>query len=95
MTKAALAKEVHEYLGLSRKEATAMMELIFDTLKATLAEGETIKIPGFGTFIVRKKVARKGRNLSTGEEVPIEPRRVVVFKPSAKLKEMANNAQKT
>ena len=67
---------------------------MFDTLKATLTKGESVKIPGFRTFIVRKKGARKCRNLGTGEEVPIDPRKVVVFKPSAPLKEMLKNAQK-
>ena len=65
-----------------------MVELLFDTLKNTLSKGETVKISSFGTFLVRKTGARKGRNLKTGEEVPIDPRKVVTFKPSLKFKAM-------
>lgn len=94
MTKAELAKELYErhYKWLSRKEAFDMVELVYDTLKVALAEGETVKIPGFGTFIVRKKGMRKGRNIKTGEEIPIEPRKVVTFKPSLKFKAMLEKA---
>jgi integration host factor subunit alpha len=65
-----------------------MVELLIDTLKENLSDGKTIKIPGFGTFIVRKKGERKGRNIKTGEEIPIAPRKVVTFKPSQQLKAM-------
>jgi integration host factor subunit alpha len=90
MTKADIAKELYErnYKWLSRIEAIDMVELLIDTLKENLADGKTIKIAGFGTFIVRKKGERKGRNLKTGEEIPIAPRRVVTFKPSNQFKAM-------
>ena len=90
MTKADIVKELYErnYKWLSRMEASDMVELLIDTLKENLADGKTVKIAGFGTFIVRKKGARKGRNLKTGEEIPIAPRKVVTFKPSQQLKEM-------
>jgi integration host factor subunit alpha len=88
MTKADIAKELYErnYKWLSRIEAITMVELLIDTLKENLADGKMIKIAGFGTFIVRKKAERKGRNLKTGEEIPIAPRKVVTFKPSQQLK---------
>ena len=68
-----------------------MVELLIDTLKENLADGKTLKIHGFGTFLVRKKGARIGRNLKTGEEIPIAPRKVVTFKPSQQLKAMVEN----
>ena len=91
MTKADLTNEVNKESGLPKKEASDVVELILDTLKKNLAEGETVKIAGFGTFLVRKKEARKGRNLKTGEEIPIEARKVVTFKPSEQFKSMVEN----
>jgi integration host factor subunit alpha len=90
MTKADIAKELYErnYKWLSRNESSDMVELLIDTLKETLADGKTVKIANFGTFIVRKKGARKGRNLKTGEEIPIAPRKVVAFKASNQFKAM-------
>jgi integration host factor subunit alpha len=88
MTKGDIATEVHERNGLSRTEAAAMVELVIETIKAHLAEGEAVKIAGFGTFLVRKKRERKGRNLKTGEEIPIAPRKVVTFRPSLHFKAM-------
>jgi integration host factor subunit alpha len=90
MTKADMAKEIHERNGLSIAESVEMVELVIETLKANLAEGKTVKIAGFGTFLVRKKGERKGRNLKTGEEIPIAPRRVVTFKASSQLKAMVD-----
>jgi integration host factor subunit alpha len=90
MTKADIAKEVYEKTELSRNDAVHMVELIVEALKTALSDGETVKIAGFGTFIVRKTGARKGRNLKTGEEIPIAPRRVVTFKASQKFKSMVN-----
>ena len=86
MTKADLAEEMYEKTGLSKKEALGIVESLFDSIKGILAEGESIKITGFGTFLVRKKSARKGRNPKTGEELQIEPRKVVTFKPSQHFK---------
>jgi integration host factor subunit alpha len=91
MTKSDLASEVNKESGLPKKETSDVVELILDTLKKTLAEGETIKIAGFGTFLVRKKGARKGRNLKTGEEIFIAPRKVVTFKPSNQFKAMVES----
>ena len=96
MTKADLAKELYErnYKWLSRNEASDMVELLIDTLKENLAEGKTIKIAGLGTFTVRKKGARIGRNIKTREEVPIAPRKVVTFKASNQLKVMGRRNEK-
>ena len=93
MTKADIAKELYErnYKWLSRNEASDMVELLIDTLKEHLAEGETVKIAGFGTFTVRKKGERMGRNPRTREEVPIPPRKVVTFKASNQFKAIVEN----
>jgi integration host factor subunit alpha len=86
MTKAELADRLYEKVGLPKKEATTIVETLFDSMKSILAEGESIKITGFGTFLVRKKSSRKGRNPKTGTELEIEQRRVVTFKPSLQFK---------
>jgi integration host factor subunit alpha len=86
MTKADLADRLYEKVGLPKKEATAIVETLFDSMKNILSEGESIKITGFGTFLVRKKNARRGRNPKTGDELEIEQRRVVTFKPSLQFK---------
>ncbi len=86
MTKANLVETIFEKVGLSKKDAQDIVEVIFDTLKQTFREGESVKISGFGTFHVRKKNPRRGRNPQTGEELQISPRRVLTFKPSNQLK---------
>ncbi|GAB4535073.1 MAG: integration host factor subunit alpha [Thermodesulfovibrionia bacterium] len=92
MIKADLANRLYERLGLPKRESAEIVELLFDTLSNTLAEGESVKISGFGTFLVRKKGTRKGRNPKTGEEIQITQRRVVTFKPSHKLKDIVEKA---
>ena len=86
MTKADLVEIVFEKVGLSKKEAQDIIEIIFDTVKNSFVEGESVKVPGFGTFNVRKKAARRGRNPQTGEELIISPRRVLTFKASNQFK---------
>ena len=86
MTKANLADKIYEKIGLSRREAVDIIETLFDSMKGILSEGESIKITGFGTFLVRKKSARKGRNPKTGSELEISQRKVVTFKPSLQFK---------
>lgn len=86
MTKADLADRIYEKIGLPKKEATAIVETLFDSMKNILSDGESIKITGFGTFLVRKKGERKGRNPKTGEELKIAQRIVVTFKPSLQFK---------
>ena len=93
MTKADIAKKLYErnHKWLSRNEASDMVELLIDTLKDNMAEGKTVKIAGFGTFIVRKKTERIGRNPRTREEVLIAPRKVVTFKASKQFKGMVES----
>lgn len=86
MTKADLADAIFEKLGLSKKEAQDIVEILFETMKQTFMEGESVKISGFGTFNVRKKMSRRGRNPKTGEDIEITPRRVVTFRASNQLK---------
>ena len=90
MRKADIANEIYEQIGLSKKEAAEIIETILETLKEVLEKGETIKIAGFGNFVVRSKRARKGRNPKTGKEIGITPRRVVTFRPSQVFKKYVN-----
>ena len=83
MTKADLARAVYErHGGISNKEASRLVDLILDFIKRGLLEGERIQITGFGTFMVKEKKGRKGRNPQTGEEMMISARKSVVFRPS-------------
>ena len=95
LTRSDLSEAVYREIGLSRNESSELVETILDRIASALVEGETVKISSFGTFAVREKGARMGRNPKTGEEVPIEPRRVLVFRPSHILKERVDtgNAQ--
>ncbi len=83
MTKADIAKIVYErHGGISNREAARLVETIFETIKRQLGEGDKVQITGFGTFLVRRKKERRGRNPQTGEEMLIRPRSSVVFRPS-------------
>ncbi len=86
MRKADIANEIYERIGISKKEAADIVETVLNTIKGVLRKGETVKIAGFGNFVVRSKRARKGRNPKTGEEIGITPRRVVTFRPSQVFK---------
>lgn len=88
MTKAEIVNTLFEKIGLPKKEAQDVIELILNTMKGTFVEGECIKVSGFGTFNVRKKSSRKGRNPKTGTEIEITPRKVVTFRPSNQLKDV-------
>ena len=90
MTKVDLVNAVKEDVNLLAKDAAEAVELVLSTLKETLGERETVKLSGFGTFLVRKRGERKGRNLKTGEEIPVKPRWGVTFKPGDQLKQMVN-----
>jgi len=92
MTKADLVEIIFEKVGLSKKEAQDIIEIIFDTVKDAFVAGESVKIPGFGTFNVRQKSSRRGRNPQTGEELEITPRRVLTFKASNQLKSIVEDA---
>lgn len=93
MTKADIIEAVYEQIGFSKKEAAEVVELVFETMKDTLAEGEKIKISGFGNFVVREKRARVGRNPQTGDKITITERRVLTFKPSQVLKDSLNEGR--
>ena len=90
VTRVDLYAAVYEKVGVSRSESLALVELVLKEITDTLEKGETVKLASFGSFVVRKKNQRIGRNPKTGTEVPILPRRVIVFKPSPILKEQAN-----
>ncbi len=90
MRKSDIANDVYEKVGISKKEASDIVEIILNTVKSVLQHGETVKIAGFGNFVVRKKRARKGRNPKTGEEIGITPRKVVTFRPSQVFKKYVN-----
>jgi len=87
LTRAAIAEAVHNRLGISRSESLDMVESIIDHICDALAEGENVKISGFGTFLLRDKGERIGRNPKTGIEVPITPRRVLTFRASQMFKD--------
>lgn len=92
MTRAQLAEAVYEQVGLSRNESADLVESVFDEIGESLVRGDTVKISSFGSFYVREKGTRMGRNPKTGDEVPILPRRVLVFRPSHVLKDLINRA---
>ncbi|MBO9602662.1 MAG: integration host factor subunit alpha [Novosphingobium sp.] len=87
LTRADLAEVINRKLGFSRAESLAMVETILDHMSGALEEGENVKISGFGTFLLRDKKQRVGRNPKTGIEVPITPRRVLTFRASQILKD--------
>ena len=90
VTRVDLAEAVYRTVGLSRKESAHLVEMVFAEMTDRLAVGETVKLSSFGSFVVRDKGERIGRNPKTGVEVPIMQRRVLVFKPSNVLKAHMN-----
>ena len=90
VTRAQLSEAVYQEVGLSRNESAELVETVLNEISDALARGEMVKISSFGSFAVRKKGKRIGRNPKTGVEVPILPRRVMVFKPSNVLKARIN-----
>lgn len=90
VTRAQLCEAVYQEVGLSRNESTELVESILSEIVGSLEQGESVKISSFGSFAVRQKGGRMGRNPKTGAEVPIEPRRVLVFRPSQVLKQRVN-----
>jgi integration host factor subunit alpha len=87
LTRADLADTINHEVGLSRADAAQMVELVLDHMTSALERGENVKISGFGTFLLRDKGERVGRNPKTGVEVPITPRRVLTFRASQIMKE--------
>ena len=92
ITRADLAEAVYRRLGLSRTESAAMVEMVLTEICDAIVAGESVKLSSFGSFLVRDKGLRVGRNPKTGREVPIPPRRVTVFKPSNIMKQRINEA---
>jgi integration host factor subunit alpha len=90
LTRADLAEAVYKQVGLSRSESADLVELILNEISEAIARGENVKLSSFGSFLVRSKTERIGRNPKTGVEVPIKPRRVMVFKASNVLKARVN-----
>lgn len=90
LTKAHIITAVQEQVGIPRKEATDIVEMLLEIMKSTLSEGEDILISGFGKFCVRAKNARRGRNPATGEDMMLDQRRVVTFKCSSALRKKLN-----
>ena len=92
VTRADLTEAVYQEVGLSRNESAQLVETVLEEVASTLASGESVKVSSFGTFSVRDKAQRVGRNPKTGEEVPILPRKVLVFRASHVLKDQINGA---
>lgn len=92
VTRADLSEAVYQAVGLSRTESAELVERVLDMMCDALADDESVKLSSFGSFQVRSKNQRIGRNPKTGEEVPILPRKVLVFKPSNVLKSKINKS---
>jgi integration host factor subunit alpha len=92
VTRVDLAEAVYQQVGLSRKESAALVEMVLDEVMERLIAGDPVKLSSFGSFVIRHKRKRLGRNPKTGVEVPITERRVLVFKPSNLLKAKINPA---
>lgn len=90
VTRADLGEAVYEQIGLSRSESAQLVEDILGEISDNLVSGESVKVSSFGSFTVRHKAERIGRNPKTGEEVPISPRRVLIFRASQVLKSKIN-----
>ncbi len=90
MTKADIVEKVQAGIGLKKKESAEMVEAVFSIMKSTLESGENLKISGFGSFIVKQKADRRGRNPQTGETLTIKARSILTFKPSTLLKQAIN-----
>lgn len=93
VTRADMSEAVYQEVGLSRNESAELVESIIAEISEALVSGETVKISSFGSFAIRQKGLRIGRNPKTGEEVPILPRKVLVFRPSHVLKGRINGGQ--
>jgi integration host factor subunit alpha len=93
LTRAELTEAVYEEVGLSRNESSELVEAVLGEMSNALIRGESVKISSFGSFTIRNKSERIGRNPKTGEEVPITSRRVIIFKPSHVLKNRINSPQ--
>ena len=89
-TKADLAEAVYQRMGLAKNDCAATVDLVMETIRQRLEQGETVKLSGFGNLVVNEKNARQGRNPKTGEPIVVTARRVVTFKPSQILRDKVN-----
>ena len=94
LTRADLSEALYQEIGLSRHESAELVETILAEVSKALLSGHNVKISSFGSFMLRDKRGRIGRNPKTGEEVPIDPRRVLTFRPSQVLKQQINDTLK-
>jgi integration host factor subunit alpha len=92
LTRAEIAELLNKHVGLSRAESAELVEQVLELVTEALENGENVKISGFGTFVLRDKNERIGRNPKTGIEVPITPRRVLTFRPSQSLRDRVSGA---
>ena len=92
LTKAEMAENLFEKLGVSKRDAKDLVEAFFEEVRRSLENGEQVKLSGFGNFDLRDKNQRPGRNPKTGDDIPITARRVVTFRPGQKLKSRVENA---
>jgi integration host factor subunit alpha len=93
LTRADLAEAVVKKVGLPRNESQDLVELVLSEISGSLAQGDSVKLSSFGSFGIRQKGQRVGRNPKTGKEVPITPRRVLVFRPSNIMKDRINSGR--
>ncbi|PIW56330.1 MAG: integration host factor subunit alpha [Sphingomonadales bacterium CG12_big_fil_rev_8_21_14_0_65_65_10] len=92
LTRADICEAVHKKTGYPKSESQQLVEDVLDLMTEALISGENVKISGFGTFLLRDKAERVGRNPKTGVEVPITPRRVLIFRASQALRDKVSNA---
>lgn len=90
ITRIDLAEAIYEEIGLSRKDSNELLEMVLDEISENLISGNEVKISSFGTFTLREKNERIGRNPKTGKEVPITPRKVISFRPSQMMRKKIN-----
>ncbi|MFM9851543.1 MAG: integration host factor subunit alpha [Sphingomonadaceae bacterium] len=88
LTRADLTEAVHREIGLSRAECSTLVQSVLDHISGALSNGQNVKISGFGSFVLRDKPPRVGRNPKTGDEVRISPRRVLTFRASPKVRDL-------
>ena len=93
MTKMDLVNSIYSKVGFSKKDSLEVVESVREIMKSRLVEGEKIKISGFGNFVVRTKKPRRGRNPQTGDQITIEGRRILTFKPSNVLRRLLNGSK--
>ena len=91
LTKDHLIKSIGDRLSISKFESSRIVETFLETVKASLSNGEDVLISGFGKFIVKEKTARRGRNPQTGQDLTLDPRRVITFKCSSVMRDRIND----